>query len=116
MNTIVGARIAKFVALLGFFLPWALFSCSGQEFATMSGVDMAVGHIHANGQDQNTGFNIFIIVAIVATGLGLLVSFSGDLRDEARGVFIASIVAIIASFAGMMWLKGTPEREAHNQA
>ena len=33
MNTIVIGRIAKFVALFGFFLPWAVFSCSGQEFA-----------------------------------------------------------------------------------
>lgn len=114
MNTIIGARVAKFVALFGFFLPWALFSCSGQEFASMSGVDIAIGHIHANGQDQSIGLNIFVLIAIIATGLGLLASFGGDLKDEARGVVIGAVVAIIACFAGMMWLKGTPEREAHN--
>ncbi|MBI3438687.1 MAG: hypothetical protein HY054_08590 [Proteobacteria bacterium] len=116
MNSIVGVRIAKFVALFGFFLPWAVFSCSGQEFATMSGVDVAIGHIHVNGQDQNAGLNLFIIVAIIATVLGLISSFGGEAKDEARGALIAAIIALLATFAGMMWLKGSPERAAREQA
>lgn len=39
------ARGAKLAALLLFFLPWVTVSCAGQELASMSGYDMAVGSV-----------------------------------------------------------------------
>lgn len=39
------ARGAKLIALLLFFLPWVTVSCAGQELASMSGYDLATGHV-----------------------------------------------------------------------
>jgi hypothetical protein len=39
------ARGAKAVALLLFFLPWVTVSCAGQELASMSGYDLAMGSV-----------------------------------------------------------------------
>ena len=39
------ARIAKVVALLLFVLPWVTISCAEQPLVTMSGVDLATGHV-----------------------------------------------------------------------
>lgn len=38
-------RGAKLVALLLFFLPWVTVSCAGQELASMSGYDLAMGSV-----------------------------------------------------------------------
>lgn len=39
------ARIAKVVALLLFILPWVTVSCGEQTLISMSGVDLATGHV-----------------------------------------------------------------------
>lgn len=39
------ARGAKVIALLLFFLPWVTVSCAGQELASMSGYDLAMGSV-----------------------------------------------------------------------
>lgn len=39
------ARGAKVAALLLFFLPWVTVSCAGQELASMSGYDLAMGSV-----------------------------------------------------------------------
>ncbi len=38
-------RGAKVLALLFFFLPWVTVSCAGQELASMSGYDLAMGSV-----------------------------------------------------------------------
>jgi hypothetical protein len=53
MNTMMVVRIAKVVALLAFFLPWAAVSCSipGQgtiDLATASGIELIQGKMTAN--------------------------------------------------------------------
>ena len=41
-------RIAKIVALLAFFLPWAAVSCQGIDVATASGIELMQGKMTAN--------------------------------------------------------------------
>jgi hypothetical protein len=38
-------RIAKVVALLLFVLPWVTVSCADQTLVSMTGVNLATGHI-----------------------------------------------------------------------
>src|SRR3954468_22562418 len=38
-------RIAKVVALLLFLLPWVTVSCADQTLVSMTGVDLATGHV-----------------------------------------------------------------------
>ena len=38
-------RIAKVIALLLFVLPWVTVSCADQTLVSMTGVDLATGHI-----------------------------------------------------------------------
>src|SRR5436190_2048677 len=39
------ARIAKVLALLFFFLPWVTISCADQTLVSMTGEDLATGHV-----------------------------------------------------------------------
>jgi hypothetical protein len=117
MNVAVIVRIAKFVALFGFFLPWVMFSCSGQPLGTMSGIDVAIGHFNAtnpmNGQvqTQNIGLNLLVLAALAMTVIGLLVSFTAKDREGLQSVAIFAVIAAATAFFGMMWLKDSPRRE-----
>lgn len=48
MSGINLVRIAKLVALLAFFLPWAAVSCQGTDVATASGIELMQGKMTAN--------------------------------------------------------------------
>lgn len=111
-NTI--ARVAKLAALLCFFLPWILVSCSGNEIAHGSGWDMMVGHLHAsdqiNGLQAQVGNEhtqremdrpapeIFAIIAFVAIALGLVVSFMLKPRGAATTMLATSVLGIALCF------------------
>ncbi|MES1156657.1 MAG: hypothetical protein ABUL73_02650 [Alphaproteobacteria bacterium] len=105
LNTL--ARIAKLVALLGFFLPWVLVSCSGNEIAHGSGIDMMTGHLQPNpqlaqmqggGDAQSTEHvskgapEIFAILAFALIVIGLVGSFF--LRGRAVSVLIVVTAAL----------------------
>ena len=101
------ARIAKLVALLAFFLPWILVSCSGNEIAHGSGWDLMVGHLRPS--DQINGLQaqfgnehsqqsvdqprpeIYAIAAFAVIALGLLASFVVKQR-VASGLMLATAV------------------------
>ena len=77
------ARIAKVIALLLFVLPWVTVSCAGTPLITMSGVDLATGHLTM--QNPMTGAiesppganggDIWVIVAAVLILAGLAATF-----------------------------------------
>lgn len=110
------ARIAKIVALLAFFMPWAVVSCSGQEVLSMTGVDLVSGHVEAQGQTQNIGLNFFIIIGVIAIVLGLLTSFADNEESEKKGAASrTAVLALVAAgfiFGGMLWFKDSLRREA----
>lgn len=77
------ARIAKLVALLLFFLPWVTVSCAEQPLLSMSGVDLATGHVMMHnpmtGATESppgaNGGDIWVIVAALLILAGLAASF-----------------------------------------
>src|SRR5689334_13618845 len=131
------ARIAKLVALLAFFLPWILVSCSGNEIAHGSGWDMMVGHLHPS--DQINGLQaqfgnehsqqqmdrpapeIFAIAAFAVIALGLLASFALKRRGAAGVMLATSLLGIGLCFGAFEHIKAAmneqvehAERKHHN--
>lgn len=126
MNNLMLIRVAKVIALLAFFLPWVAISCQGQEMATMSGIDLARGHLEAQGRAQEFDIQWPILLALLVTLAGLaltfvpssspLARFAGrDDRTKGRNAMIAAGAAVVLAFAGMMLLKTSPEREYREQ-
>lgn len=131
------ARIAKLVALLAFFLPWILVSCSGNEIAHGSGWDMMVGHLqpsdqidglqaqfgneHSQQQMDRPAPEIFAIAAFAVIVLGLLVSFAIKRRAAAGVMLATSLFGIGLSFGAFEHIKSVmheqvehAERKQHN--
>ena len=77
------ARIAKVIALLLFVLPWVTISCAEQPLVTMSGVDLATGHVMMHnpmtGATESppgaNGGDIWVILAALLILAGLAASF-----------------------------------------
>ncbi|MFZ2030135.1 MAG: hypothetical protein WAU68_07505 [Vitreimonas sp.] len=131
------ARIGKLVALLAFFLPWILVSCSGNEIAHGSGWDMMVGHLHPS--DQINGLQaqfgnehsqqqmdrpapeILAIAAFAVIALGLLVGFALKQRAAAGVMLATSLLGAGLSFGAFEHIKAAlhdqvehAERKQHN--
>ena len=125
-------RIAKIVALLAFFLPWAAVSCQGVDVATASGIELMQGKMTDNpdferqaagafGGGANAGvfepsvtsstnvpelgMNLFAVAAalVALTGLGL--TFVGKGRTAARNTLITSVLGIALAFAAFWWFQ-----------
>src|SRR3954469_18716645 len=77
-------RIAKVVALLLFVLPWVTVSCADQTLASMTGIDLATGHVTmtanpmggpgANLPSEHQG-EILVILGAVLIVAGLVLGF-----------------------------------------
>ncbi len=114
MNVTVIVRVAKICALLGFFLPWALVSCSGQTIASVSGMSLAMGdmavHNPVNGTivHQHSSPNLFLLLALVALVAGLAFSFGANDRQDPRRTpriqLISAGAALALCLLGIMTL------------
>ena len=121
MNATLIARIGKVCALVGFFLPWALVSCSGQPIATMSGFALAIGDVPirnpVNGaiQDQHSSSNIFLVLALLAIVVGLAASFAPEWSTKAKNaawaLLVGAVSAAALSLIGIMTLYGARDEE-----
>ena len=125
-------RIAKIVALLAFFLPWAAVSCQGADMATASGIELIQGKMTANpdferqaagafGGGANAGafepsvtsstnvpelgINAFAIGAALVVLIGLGASFLGNARAGARNALVTSLLGIALAFAAFWWFQ-----------
>lgn len=100
------ARIAKVVALLLFVLPWVTISCAGTPLVTMSGVDLATGHVMMHnpmtGATESppgaNGGDIWVILAAVLIVAGLAATFvlkgkNGLIADMAGAGLAAAALA-----------------------
>ena len=100
------ARIAKVVALLLFVLPWVTISCAEQPLVTMSGVDLATGHVMMHnamtGATESppgaNGGDIWVILAALLILAGLVASFllkgkNGLIADMAGAGLAAAALA-----------------------
>ena len=91
------ARLAKLIALFGFFLPWVLVSCSGEPIGRRSGIDLATGGGAAHGSDPN----LWVMVSLAAVLGGLVASFMMKGRQAIVGMLAAAIVALVAGTIGL---------------
>lgn len=125
-------RIAKIIALLAFFLPWAAVSCQGTDVATASGIELMQGKMTANpdferqaagmfGGGANAGafepsvssstnvpdlgINIFAIAAAVVVLAGLVLTFAGKGRSVARNTLVTSLLGLALAFAAFWWFQ-----------
>jgi glucan phosphoethanolaminetransferase (alkaline phosphatase superfamily) len=107
MDFAVIARVAKIIAVVGFLLPWVTYSCAGQHFATLSGVDLATGqftvHNTANGaaEHHSVSPNLWLIAALVVIALGLLAGFIVKGSNAVNLMLASSLGALALSFGGM---------------
>jgi hypothetical protein len=104
------ARIAKLVALLGFLLPWVVVSCSNNEIAQATGVQLMTGHIEPSeamkqmgGADMSGGRhdpdpNIYVIAAFAVIAVGLLLGLVTRARAAAAIMLCASLAGIGLSY------------------
>lgn len=125
-------RIAKIVALLAFFLPWAAVSCQGVDVATASGIELMQGKMTANPEFErqaagafggganagafepsvssstnvpDLGINIFAIAAAVVVLAGLGMTFAGKGRSVARNTLVTSLLGLALAFAAFWWFQ-----------
>lgn len=108
------ARIAKFVALFAFFLPWVAVSCAGQEIATGTGWEWMTGHLqpsgalagmaqsgHGDATQGDMGHQdpaYILIAAFAAIAIGLIAGSLTRQRVAAAIMLVSSLSAIGLSF------------------
>jgi hypothetical protein len=93
------ARIAKLVALLGFFLPWVLVSCSTTPVAKATGVQLAMGKMTSlisQGPAQPSHPAWWVVAAIVLVVAGLALSFLRLAQVQRARIMVATSLAAIA--------------------
>ena len=98
MNWMTIARVAKVVALAGFLMPWLLVSCQGQEIASATGWQMAIGEMDALGdaataQDADPAWWAILSLLLIVGGLAASV-----LLKPAKRAALALTVAAAAAF------------------
>jgi hypothetical protein len=109
-------RGAKLVALIGFALPWLVLSCSNQEIATVSGVDLAVGRIEVTNpltgevERQEIDQSMPVIFAVAAIVAGLAASFLERRRIGAALTLATSLLAAAASFQAITSIREAPQQ------
>jgi hypothetical protein len=108
MNGTAIARIAKVCALLGFFMPWAMVSCSGQPISSRSGISLAMGETTTTNpvsgamEHAHLSPNLWLILALVAIVGGLALSFMGrPPKQTARILLVSALVAAALSVVGV---------------
>ena len=98
MNWMNIARVAKVVALAGFLMPWLLVSCQGQEIASATGWQMAIGEMDALGdaavsQDADPAWWAILSLLLIVGGLA-----ASLLLKPARRAALALAGAAAAAF------------------
>lgn len=103
MDYLLLGRVAKLVALLGFFLPWVTVSCSGTEIMQATGLQLMTGDIQpsealanmgaeANANTEDPEPSPIVIAAFAALALGLLLTLVTRAKIAA-GILLAGALA-----------------------
>jgi len=95
-------RIAKVIALLLFVLPWVTVSCADQTFVSLTGVDLATGHVSMMAAPMGGPSltaptehpNLFVILAALLIVAGLVLTF---VLRGAKGAMAAAGCAALAA-------------------
>jgi hypothetical protein len=119
-------RIAKVIALLLFVLPWVTVSCADQTLVSMTGVDLATGHISMGANPmggpstavpaQHSG-DLFVILGAVLILAGFAVTF---VLKGSRGAMAAGACAAVAAaslaYTVLVKIPGTARADATSGA
>ncbi|MBL8546594.1 MAG: hypothetical protein JNL81_09015 [Hyphomonadaceae bacterium] len=114
------ARIAKLVALLGFFLPWVTVSCSNTDILTATGWQLMTGDPQPAGplanmetqdrtDDAEPAVIIIVAFAIILAGLGF--SLFTRARTAAIAMLVTSVLGIGVSYYGVENMRTEMQRE-----
>ena len=105
-------RIAKIVALLAFFLPWAAVSCQGVDVATASGIELMQGKMTANPEFERQAAGAFGGGAN-AGAFEPSVSSSTNVPD--LGINIFAIAAFISNRRGYKMIEWEQSRHRRQE-
>ena len=104
------ARIAKLVALLGFFLPWVTVSCSNTDLLTATGWQLMTGDPQPAGPLVNMDTEhraddaepaVIIIAAFAIILAGLACSLFTKMQAAAITMLVTSVLGIGVSYYGV---------------
>jgi hypothetical protein len=95
------ARLAAVVAILGFFLPWAEVSCSGQPLAHETGIELITGGAGAAGAAAPGHHDLWVAASFVLIVLGLAGCLLARGRRAVVILMAAAIAAAVASLIGV---------------
>lgn len=114
------ARIAKLVALLGFFLPWVTVSCSNTEILSATGWQLMTGDPQPAGplegmsqerQAEDAEPAVIIIIAFAVIAIGLAGSLFTRTRAAAAIMLATSVLGIGASYYGVQNMREELRRQ-----
>jgi hypothetical protein len=119
-------RIAKVIALLLFVLPWVTVSCADQTLVSMTGVDLATGHISMAANPMvgpsaaapaEHGGDLLVIIGAVLILAGLAVSFilKGSRGAMAAGA-CAALAAVSLAYTVLVRIPGAARADATSSA
>ena len=95
------ARVAKIVALLGFFLPWVTVSCAGEHLASISGATLATGTLTVRNpitgmsETHNGSPDLLVWLAVLLLGVALFAGFKWTKRRAATAGLRATVAAAL---------------------
>lgn len=114
------ARIGKFVALLGFFLPWVTVSCSGTEILNATGWQLMTGDPQPAGPLENMSQErqaedsepaVIIITAFAVILIGLVCSFFTRAQTAAATMLVTAVLGIGVSYYGVQNMSAELRRQ-----
>lgn len=114
------ARIAKIVALLGLFLPWVVVSCSNNEIARATGVQLITGDLQPSGPlagqsiDHKPNPDVIMIAMAAVVVLGLVVGVFVRARAASVVLLATSLIAIGLCFYDLGDMRRGIEKQAHS--
>ena len=92
------ARVAKLIALVGFFMPWLLVSCAGEPIGRLTGIDLATGGLTTT---QHADPNYWVALSLAAVIAGIVASFVLRGRAAFPAMAVAALIALVASAIGV---------------
>ena len=93
------ARLAALVAILGFFLPWAEVSCSGQPLAHETGIQLITGG--GAGAPAPAHHDLWVACSLAFIVLGLAGALLARGQRGAVILMAAALAAAVASLIGV---------------
>lgn len=115
------ARVGKFVALLGFFLPWVTVSCSGTEILSATGWQLMTGDPQPAGplegmadqrqQAEDSEPAVIIIAAFAVILIGFVTSLLTRAQTAAISMLVCAVLGIGISYYGVQNMRSELRRE-----